>query len=470
MILRTLGRPVPSLASPSAVSRGARALRATLAACCLLGCGGPSAGPDAQAGHQAVRPTSCCSHRDLDTAADRAVSADPAVARVAIEALRAAGPEGLEALLARHAKELPAPSDPRPTDGTAAARLRAAIDGVARQRDAHASRLYWYTDLEAAKARARSTGKPILSLRLLGDLGDDLSCANSRFFRTALYPDAAVSRRLRERFVLHWSSERPAPRITIEFGDGRRLERTITGNSVHYVLDEEGRPIDALPGLYGPAAFLRGVDAALAVHTQGLPLDVEGRRELRRAFHAGRREVLAKQWQDDVAASGGLAAPLPMARKGGAKPSAALAAPIAASKMMVEAPMVRAIQADVVPLPTPANAPAWARLLQRHAPDARLDASSRGLVRAKMGEADDAAFGRKLASFEQVMAEDTVRNEYTLHLVVHEWLAMSPAPEDLESLNGRVYASLFLTPRSDPWLGLLSEDAYSGIEAEGITR
>ena len=40
------------------------------------------------------------------------------------------------------------------------------------------------------------------------------------------------------------------------------------------------------------------------------------------------------------------------------------------------------------------------------------------------------------------------------------------APEDMETLNARVYASLFLTPRSDPWLGL-APDVYSAIEGDG---
>ena len=70
---------------------------------------------------------------------------------------------------------------------------------------------------------------------------------------------------LRDEFVLHWQSVRPVPKVTIDFGDGRKLERTLTGNSIHYVLDSDGRPIDALPGLYGPQAFLRGLENARSV-------------------------------------------------------------------------------------------------------------------------------------------------------------------------------------------------------------
>src|SRR5262245_24965907 len=92
-------------------------------------------------------------------------------------------------------------------------------------------------------------GRPILQLRLLGRFDEEMSCANSRFFRTTLYPDATVSRLLAERFTLCWHSVRPVPKVTIDFGDGRTLERTLTGNSAHLVLDARGRPVDALPGL-----------------------------------------------------------------------------------------------------------------------------------------------------------------------------------------------------------------------------
>jgi hypothetical protein len=47
----------------------------------------------------------------------------------------------------------------------------------------------------------------------------------------------------------------PRPKVTIDYGDGRKLERTLTGNSIHYILDSSARPIDAIPGLYGPSAF-----------------------------------------------------------------------------------------------------------------------------------------------------------------------------------------------------------------------
>lgn len=162
-----------------------------------------------------------------------------------MQTYRSLGPAGLDAWIRDH--------------GTGAS---PELDRVCAQKDAHTALLYWFTDLDAAIAQARRTRRPILSLRLLGRLDQELSCANSRFFRKLLYPDRDINTRLR-RFVLHWQSVRPVPRVTIDFGDGRLIERTLTGNSVHLVLDPSGRPVDALPGLFDRRTFTRLLDQAM---------------------------------------------------------------------------------------------------------------------------------------------------------------------------------------------------------------
>ena len=167
--------------------------------------------------------------------------------------LRAQGPAGLQRMLDAVRR--------RPGQGAAAQRRRLAFRGggdrrVAAQRDAWASKIYWYTDFAEAQAAAAREGKPILSLRLLGQARYGAELRQQPFFRTTLYPDPRVSKLLRENFILHWSSERPVPVVTVDFGDGRVMKRTVTGNSIHYVLDANGRPLDALPGLYSAKEFV----------------------------------------------------------------------------------------------------------------------------------------------------------------------------------------------------------------------
>jgi len=212
--------------------------------------------------------TPAFANTNLEVLTAKAVSSNPTESAQAIAELRSMGPAGLVALRAAHVAQINAQiANPLAAETPEWRRLKTALDAVSQQKDSYLGGLYWYTDLDQAKAVARATGKPILSLRLLGKLSEEYSCANSRFFRTVLYSNAEVSRRLREDFVLHWQSVRPAPRVTIDFGDGRKLERTLTGNSIHYILNTEGQPLEALPGLYGPKAFLRLLDQSKQLFT-----------------------------------------------------------------------------------------------------------------------------------------------------------------------------------------------------------
>src|SRR5579859_4888003 len=242
----------------------------------------------------------------LDSLAQEAVSKDKTVSSVAITKLRAKGPEGLEALLKAHASiihkhETETRAISVEKEETDWKQVKTALDAVSGQCDAHASHLYWFTDFEKAKAAARASGKPILSLRLLGRLDEEYSCANSRFFRTTLYANAEVSKYLRDHFILHWQSVRPVPRITIDFGDGRKIERTITGNSIHYVLDANGEPVDALPGLYGPKAFLKGLAEAEVAARACAELAGDEKAEYLRQYHRECQAAISKEWNEDLA-------------------------------------------------------------------------------------------------------------------------------------------------------------------------
>ncbi|HXH39397.1 MAG TPA: hypothetical protein VNN08_12280, partial [Thermoanaerobaculia bacterium] len=212
----------------------------------------------------------------------RAVSPDPHVAEPAIAALRSGGQPSIDAMLAAHERVA--------RDAASEARFRSALDRVCRQADCLWSGLYWYTDLDEARRAARATHRPILSLRLLGDLGEEMSCANSRYFRTVLYPNRQIAAYLRDHFVLHWSSERPVPVVTIDFGDGRVLHRTITGNSIHYLLDESGRPLDALPGLYAPAPFMAQLREMVWLYDQWSHLEANVREAGLRGYHRVRAD------------------------------------------------------------------------------------------------------------------------------------------------------------------------------------
>lgn len=407
-----------------------------------------------------------------------AVSEDQAASTTAIEKLRSMGPAGLTALFQTHAIAI----DEQVSNPLLAAtpewkRLSAALDAVSQQKDSYLAGLYWYTDLEQAKAAAKQTGKPILSLRLLGKLSEEYSCANSRFFRTILYSNEEVAKKLRANFILHWQSERPAPRVTIDFGDGRKLERTLTGNSIHYILAADGRPLDALPGLYGPRAFLRALD---------LPREAFGPAPKSRGVVFGspyylrdRLNAVNVAWLMDIEKIGGKAPKgFVVQRNSDGTPQALEIASLAMAKAITEVSILKSMTASSAALGTMTDEAAWNKIAQLHLADAQLDSRSIGLIQRQThlalaagspGTADK-AFIALLEKLQHNIALDTVRNEYLMRTKLYAWLINDPARTDLEKLNRKVYAELFLTPASDPWLGLLTPDVYVALQNGGVVK
>jgi hypothetical protein len=83
----------------------------------------------------------------------------------------------------------------------------------------------------------------------------------------------------------------------------------------------------------------------------------------------------------------------------------------------------------------------------------------------------DKTLAKLIEKLQMNIAVDTVRNEYLLHTKLYAWLiADRKSRGNLDELNKKVYAELFLTPASDPWLGLFSPDTYVAIEGSGVVR
>jgi hypothetical protein len=416
---------------------------------------------------------------NVDVLVRDALSTNPSVSAAAIAELRSMGPAGMQTLVQANLAEIKRHiEDPNQADSAEWLRLTVALDAVSQQKDSYLSQLYWYTDFEAAKKAASQSGKPILSLRLLGNLTDELSCANSRFFRSTLYANQYVATNLRDRFILHWQSVRAVPRITIDFGDGRKLERTITGNSIHYVLDTDGYPIDGMPGLHGPAAFLsRLADAEQAFRQVSGKEDVV-RQRLLAQYHRSHITATSLEWFKDTAKIGGKI-PEGMSLRQTDRGEALEIAPLAVTKMMTEATTLRAMTAAPESLGRVTDEAGWNKLAALHAENARLDAATYGLIEkqtrtifesAKSSVNPDVMFQNVIQKLERSIALDTVRNEYLLHTKLHAWLAVIHGVENVDVLNERVYAELFMTPRSDPWFGLLSPDTYTGLDNGGVVR
>lgn len=397
--------------------------------------------------------------------ADQAVNGDAATASAAIRKLRHLGPEGFNGLFTTYAAEI---KDFKATGSETDKwrKIAAALDAVAMQKDAYASQLFWYTDLDAAKAAAKAADKPVLTLRLLGNLNEEFSCANSRLFRSLLYTNAEISRYLRDNYILHWKSVRPAPRITIDFGDGRKIERTVTGNSIHYVLDDEGRMIEALPGLYSPKAFMIYLTQAKLVNDS---IDLRTDREKQMALLKYRKlsfdSIKAKRDEAVALAKVELTEPKPGTM-------ALIAAPRATTKMIVtdETSILR-VYDEFARFEPQIDFSDWHKLASIYSPAPSLDADSAAFIgrqTAKTG-LSAAEFASMFAKLQKFIALDTTRNDFLFHMKLYEWMN-ERAQADLETFNSRVYDQIFQTPDSDKWLGLYSTDVYAALDGNGIVR
>ena len=394
--------------------------------------------------------------------------------------LRAKGPAALDGLLTRRDALVARRAEASGEAGLALNRELAALDGlidqVGAQKGASVSRLWWYTDFDEALAASRESGKPILSLRMLGKLTDDLSCANSRFFRAILYSNKRISKLMRDRFVLHWASVREVPTVTVDFGDGRKLLRTVTGNSIHYVLDSRGRVVDGLPGLHGPAQFHEWLTrtADMGVVLSKMP-DAPAARDVIVRYHAASLEELDRRWQADLR---GIAIPSAAALRTPLTPTnppAETAARLAHSKRMAERPMLTSIAMPMAQLPAGSPGDVWSRIGALRAGKVNFDAQSIAFIDSLnplAGHSDSSAgaLARMLSGLRRSVAIDEARNEYELHRSIHQWFVASPVTPALERLNDRVYDELFLTPRRDPWLGLLTDGVFTGLEDNGVVR
>jgi len=419
------------------------------------------------------------------------VQSAPGEAYVAAAELRQAGPAGMQALLQK--------IDSCQRDSCSAA--RETLDRVCGVRDCADIRLFWYTDLAEAEAAAAAAGKPILSLRLMGRLDEEFSCANSRFFRTVFYQNQEINQLLRDRFILHWRSVRPVPKVTIDFGDGQRLERTLTGNSIHYVLDSRGRLLDALPGLYGPETFQRALEEGLGAAREAARLDDAQLVSWATTRHAQQLNDRAESYLSDLQAV--RKAENPEATR---KAEEARRAVVAKAEEPPDTEAVSITQAELERIPTSRDP--WAilqaipgvltdrinvggvetgskqtgeqmilqalagvtdaqlrSLAQLRRPRIHLDAASRAFLLRKHGVTDPQEGDRLVDAFESTVALDEVIDEYRTGPAILRALSDRKVREDLdlEPFNQWVYEKVFRTPLSDPWLGLAPEEVYVAL-------
>ncbi len=398
---------------------------------------------------------------NLNELADQTISKDTIVAANAISELRSKHQAGLDILLDKFQAQI----KQFETNGVKDEnwlKIANAIDNVAMQKDVYASKLFWFNNLDEAKVEAAKQHKPILSLRMLGNLNEEFSCANSRFFRAMLYSNSEIAKYLRENYILHWKSVRPAPKVTIDFGDGRKIERTIIGNSIHYILSENGDVIDALPGLYSPNEFLRYLTQAKELSKTFGKDEKTNELALLRYRAAKSTEIKLKRDNaikaENVKLVESKESFMPME-----------IAPRAMTKMVTEVSTLAGISDDFSKFSPSFDFTDWKKLSKTYAPDTKLDEKSIAFIRRQNLELSKEEFSNLIANTENYVAMDTTQNEFVFHTQLYSWLN-GETVKDLEKFNAKIYDRIFKTPSSDKWLGLYQTDIYTALDGGGIIK
>ena len=103
-----------------------------------------------------------------------------------------------------------------------------------------------------------------------------------------LFSQPAVAAFLSNSFECVWESVRPVPRVTVDFGNGHRLERTLRGNIATYVCTGAGETIDLIPGLVDGREYVSRLGQSLALFAEVRPgASAVSRRELVAEWHRG---------------------------------------------------------------------------------------------------------------------------------------------------------------------------------------
>jgi hypothetical protein len=76
-----------------------------------------------------------------------------------------------------------------------------------------------------------------------------------------------------------------------------------------------------------------------------------------------------------------------------------------------------------------------------------------------------------VAGFEQAIVGDTGLNLTRTRAMVHAELlqrARDGRAADFDDVNAWLYATVFLTPAVDPWLGMATPGVFTGLPRDGV--
>ncbi len=103
-----------------------------------------------------------------------------------------------------------------------------------------------------------------------------------------LFSSPDVANFINANFEPVWESVRPVPKITIDFGNGKKMTRTVNGNIASYICTSDGYVLDVIPGIYDADTYLADLQD-LKDRYYGLPTAKGDRAKVLANYHASAR-------------------------------------------------------------------------------------------------------------------------------------------------------------------------------------
>jgi hypothetical protein len=272
-----------------------------------------------------------------------------------------------------------------------------------------------------------------------------------------LLSNPAVQAKLEKRFVMAWESVGSVPKVTIDFGNGKKMERTLGGNSLFTVLLPNGRVVDALPGVYTPEDFLRNIQGIENVLSRSGGLDgVELNPKMIYSYHKelsgygqGRKISVSKR---------GVESPL-LGRLVVGMPDDRLAF-VQQEKNLIVRSIPLLSKSPLKPRPLPVIPEELKELANLEAEfekaSARIvDVSKIPGAAVETGTIGSQAVKSPEMAGQEAVVRDSVTNQQLTRPVVHLYLAsLGEYLPEMANCRDVIYERVLHTPLNDPYLGL----------------
>lgn len=250
-----------------------------------------------------------------------------------------------------------------------------------------------------------------------------------------LFSNDQLVKFIHESFEPVWESVRPVPTLTLDFGNGKTITRTLHGNIASDVCTADGHVLDILPGMYSTEAYLNQLNQMWLLHAYLLKKEPAEREKALREYHQTQADALAKNMIP------GQFTEMDMSK---------LRIERSAKKIMVR--FLPPKSAPTPPTTTPSTTVSTTSKSEKADVGKGVIERAAKKVLATSNTSDSSSKAEDVAQWEELV-QDTLINERSRRLQIHQQLAKIGLPQPA-AITKWLYAEVLHADLDDPYLGL----------------